>query len=146
MICIYSNETEEKAQSLYEKELNADVDINPLDTQNNQCMENNQKSHKIKQLKSSKNTIVVSPHSDQSLSRLLATSLFNSPVKKTAIIDVQNKYTKQKNILSNNQSNSKAFFSHLSAEMRVFVASDTLNSLLIASSSNITAEILVLVR
>ena len=37
-------------------------------------------------------------------------------------------------------------FDNLSQEMRVFVASDTLNSLLVASSSNITAEILILVR
>ena len=37
-------------------------------------------------------------------------------------------------------------FNRLSSEMRVFVASDTLNSLLVASSSNITAETLILVR
>ena len=36
-------------------------------------------------------------------------------------------------------------FDKLSQEMKVFVASDTLNSLLVASSSNITAETLVLV-
>jgi hypothetical protein len=37
------------------------------------------------------------------------------------------------------------FFERLSQEMTVFVASDTLNSLLVASSSNITAETLILV-
>lgn len=37
------------------------------------------------------------------------------------------------------------FFDKLSQEMRVFVASDTLNSLLAASSSSITAETLILV-
>lgn len=37
------------------------------------------------------------------------------------------------------------FFDRLSQEMTVFVASDTLNSLLVASSSNITAETLILV-
>lgn len=37
------------------------------------------------------------------------------------------------------------FFERLSQEMTEFVASDTLNSLLVASSSNITAETLILV-
>ena len=39
-----------------------------------------------------------------------------------------------------------AVFEKLSQEMTVFVASDTLNSLLVASATNITAETLILVR
>lgn len=37
------------------------------------------------------------------------------------------------------------FFDRLTQEMLTFVASDTLNTLLVASSSNITAETLILV-
>ena len=39
-----------------------------------------------------------------------------------------------------------AIFDKLSQEMTVFVASDTLNSLLVASATNITAETLILVK
>jgi hypothetical protein len=60
--------------------------------------------------------------------------------------DKNSKNTTELNMTRQENSIKGGFFDELSQELRVFVASDTLNSLLVASSSNITAETLVLVQ
>jgi hypothetical protein len=83
-------------------------------------------------------------------------SIRDSSVDISESIDKNNDDKNSKNVIDFNttelnmtrqeNSNKGGFFDELSQELRVFVASDTLNSLLVASSSNITAETLVLVQ